>query len=136
MKKRVRTLSELEKELDELVSLEVRLSRADYAGMVGCYTCSVRQHYKDMDAGHFQRRGILILRFERDNLRPQCRDCNRYFNGRPDVFEEELRDELGDRRVDELMASRHDEAHYDTNWYESEIIHTKAVVNGLLSRYV
>ena len=120
-------------ELDKWFSLFIRLSRADYRGYVLCYTCSARLPFQEMDCGHFNSRGILITRFEEDNCRPQCRDCNRLREGKMKVFEDELREELGDERVDELIAMRPRQAHYDTEWYVGKVIHYKKLVNNLIS---
>lgn len=45
-----------------------------------------------------------------------------------ETFDDELRDELGHIRVDELLALARQEAHYDTTWYERKIIHYKTIV--------
>lgn len=46
----------------------------------------------------------------------------------PATFEEELREELGDERVDELKGMTHDEMGYDEAWMLRTIAHTKTLV--------
>lgn len=69
-----------------------------------------------------------MTRWEEDNCRPQCQNCNRHGDGQVETFDDELRDELGHIRVDELLALARQEAHYDTTWYERKIIHYKTIV--------
>lgn len=62
----------------KLMSFIVRKSAADEYGMVSCYTCPKRDHYKKMDAGHYWHDS---LDFDRRNLKPQCDPCNRKKSG-------------------------------------------------------
>jgi hypothetical protein len=123
----------LKKTLDEVFSKFTRLTYADWKGDVSCFTCSWRGHWTECDAGHFVSRGCLILRFEPDNVRPQCRDCNRHAEGKRAVFEEELRGELGDERVDEILRLRRQSAFYEPDWFRDRIIHYESLVKRLLS---
>lgn len=108
-------------ELDKWFSLFTRLRFADWKGDVLCYTCTWRGHWKECDAGHFNKRGNLSTRFDENNARPQCRDCNRHRDGMQEVFEEELRDEVGDEEVDRILQGKYEEAHYTTEWFEEKI---------------
>ncbi len=96
-------MKNLDAELDKWFSLYTRVRFADYRGYVHCYTCPTLLPWRAIQCGHWQRRGHGLTRWLKDNARPQCPHCNMDLNGRPDVFEEELRQELGDQRV-ELIA--------------------------------
>ena len=60
------------KKLDNLFSLYTRLKYSDKNGIVTCYTCGIRKHYKDyMQNGHFISRRHYILRWSEKNTRVQ-----------------------------------------------------------------
>lgn len=94
---------QLEEKLDEIFSIYTRLRFADYRGDVHCYTCPALMPWKQMDCGHWKRRGYEATRWDKDNARPQCPICNRDANGKPDVFELELRQEIGDAAVEAVI---------------------------------
>jgi hypothetical protein len=121
----------LVEKLDEVFSKYIRLFYADWKGEIRCYTCDTRYHWKEVDAGHFISRESQILRFEEDNVRPQCRDCNRFGNGMPVVFEQELRDELGDDRVDSMKLLKNTAVYRNDEWYESRIRYYTILVKGM-----
>lgn len=122
---------ELREKLDAVFSKWVRLRAADYRGYVHCYTCSWIGNWRLAQCGHFVPRGNLATRFEPDNCRPQCSDCNEYHNGRFDIFEEELRDELGDHRVDELLATQGITFLRPEEWENDLFIHYSTIVKQL-----
>lgn len=88
--------------LDKLASEYIRRRYADRYGMVKCYTCGAKHHWKDMDNGHFIKRGHMQTRWELDNMRPQCRKCNRLLNGNYEVYTKRLTMELGKERIMEM----------------------------------
>lgn len=107
--------------LDTAFSIFVRASRADFQGFVSCYTCPARLQWKQMQCGHFQKRGDLKTRFHEDNVRPQCPTCNMELGGQPDIFEEELRDEIGDERVDEVIRLSKEYSGEETGSYVNKL---------------
>lgn len=74
----------------------------------GCITCGKREHeLRDsiggvMDAGHFRSVGSAPLRFYTLNIHKQCRDCNGYKGGRPDVYRDALISRYGQWLVDKV----------------------------------
>ena len=88
--------------LDEVVSRYVRQYFADKNGICDCYTCGKRLPWKGMDCGHCISRRYMATRFELDNMRPQCQNCNRTLRGNYGVYYPKLKKELGDKRYDEL----------------------------------
>ena len=67
----------LRRKLDRLTSLVVRIGAADKSGRVTCYTCPKRMHWKKAQAGHFQSRAKMSIRWDYErNIRPQCGQCN------------------------------------------------------------
>lgn len=79
-KPKAKTLGWWKKEADRLCSLYVRQVFADSDGMVACYTCGKKKHWKEMQCGHFVTRANIATRYDLANLRPQEVGCN-YFGG-------------------------------------------------------
>ena len=101
---RKRAKSERQKAIekaDAYCSKYVRLSNADANGICQCYTCAKRGHWKKMTCGHKESRWWITVRYDLDNVRPQCWGCNSklYGNGRPVEFEIHLIDEIWEERV-------------------------------------
>jgi hypothetical protein len=71
---------------DKAFSLLVRLRAADSEGIVVCVTCGVREHWTDVDCGHFIPRQHMATRFDTRNTGPQCRPDNRVRGGLPAEF--------------------------------------------------
>lgn len=118
-------------ELDRVFSIFIRTRWMDYRGYVRCYTCPRILHWKEMQCGHWLRRGLSLTRWEPDNCRPQCEHCNEYENGQPEVFEAELREELGDERVDELVHMSREIFKADDEWVADQTIHYKKMIAGI-----
>lgn len=66
------------KELDELISLYVRISAADETGTISCVCCGSRVYWKDADCAHFKDRDNMATRFYLPNLGAADRECNRF----------------------------------------------------------
>lgn len=107
--------------LDREFSIYMRVSRANFQGFLVCFTCPAVIHWKEAQNSHFRLRANQLTRFHEDNCRPACRACNMDYNGRPDVFEEELRDEIGDEAVEDIIALSKQIADYDDKWYEDKL---------------
>lgn len=56
-----------------LMSVVVRRTGCDAGGYGLCFTCGVRKHWKDLQAGHRHHRR---LDFDFRNVHPQCPRCN------------------------------------------------------------
>jgi len=108
-------------ELDRVFSIFTRVSHADHAGYVSCYTCGSRLEWKEAQNGHFIRRGHTSVRWSEDNCRPQCYICNMNKDGMEEAFEENLRDDLGDELVDSLIERGKQEARFPDEWYVDKI---------------
>ena len=77
------TRSKLIKKLDTVFSQYVRLSNADDRGYCTCITCGKKGHWKTggIQAGHFISRKHYSVRWDLDNVKPQCVACNVYRAG-------------------------------------------------------
>lgn len=107
--------------LDREFSIFMRVSRADHEGFLRCFTCPAIIHWKEAQNSHFRLRANQLTRFDENNTRPACQSCNMEHGGRPEIFEEELRDEIGDEAVDDLIKKSKEIADYDDKWYVDKI---------------
>ena len=110
--------TDMRERLDRIFSVFVRVSRADHAGFVYCYTCGFILQWQEAQCGHFIRRAHSAVRFDEANCRPQCSTCNEFKNGMEQAFEENLRDDLGNVAVDTLIARGRTEKHYSDEEYK------------------
>lgn len=110
----------LEQDLDEVFSFFIRLRHADHSGFVSCYTCFARHDWRATDCGHWKGRAHHGTRWSEKNCQVQCVDCNRIYGGRPEAFEEALREDYGDRVVETII----EEAKTPT-WFQEEQLRDK-----------
>ena len=66
----------LETKLDRAFSRLIRQSRMDENGICTCVTCGNKRHWKTIDCGHYYFRRHKATRWDPDNARPQCKQCN------------------------------------------------------------
>ena len=104
MARGLNTRSKIVAALDKEFSIWVRLSPADDYGMVLCYTCGVRKHWKKVDAGHFQTRAKYSTRWDVMNVKAQCKKCNMANGGQQYEFGKKLDQEYGDGTADSVLA--------------------------------
>ena len=121
MKKK--TSAQLKKKLDTIFSRYIRLKHSKPNGDLSCYTCGKIGTLKTMQCGHFVSRQYLATRWDEDNCRPQEVGCNVWGNGKPLDFEEKLKRELGEEKVEELKRKRHQILKLSPQWYEEQISH-------------
>lgn len=86
---------------DKYCSLYVRLSHADKNGYCTCYTCYKKKHWKEIQCWHNIGRKYIIVRYDLDNVRPQCYGCNAKHLGNWMIieFKAHLIDEIWEDRV-------------------------------------
>lgn len=101
-----KTIGQLKKKLDKAFSLYIRQKYADEFGMVKCYTCPSKKHWKEMQCGHFVSRRYHSLRFDERNCRPQCPGCNLFNQGAADEFALALTREYGPQILEELNREK------------------------------
>ena len=93
----------LVKKLDIVFSRWVRMSNADHRGFCECVTCGKKEHWKQIQAGHFMSRRHYSTRWDEDNVKPQCKACNVFNQGRQYEYSIYLGKDLSD---DLLAKSR------------------------------
>ncbi len=101
-------------------------------GMVFCVTCCVRKHWKEMQCGHFQKRGNLTTRYDMKNLGVQCRTCNCFNDGEEDKFAEFIDSFYGPGTAESLRVKARQIIHDFP--YEQEIIKWSAVLEKIVEK--
>lgn len=100
--KKLKTVAKLREEAAVLLQKLVRMKAADENGLAECVTCGKRQHYKEMDGGHFISRKWTATKLVEENVHPQCKGCNQYASGRHDDYSLYMVDTYGIEMVREL----------------------------------
>ncbi len=95
------TVSRLTKDLDSVFSKFIRYSRAR-DGIVECYTCGHGAEVKKIHAGHYVTRFYKAVRWDENNVRPQCFMCNIYRKGNAVIFRQKLLEEVGQAEVERI----------------------------------
>jgi len=65
-----------------------------------CVTCGKKDHWKNLQAGHFMSRKHYATRFDEENVEVQCVACNVYRYGEQYLFAKHL----GQEKADKLLA--------------------------------
>lgn len=76
LKKKAPSVAALKKKADATFSEFIRRDASRQDGYGFCVTCGVRKFWKELQAGHYEKRGINVLRFDERNVHPQCVGCN------------------------------------------------------------
>jgi len=106
-RKKLPTLSSLEKKLDKVFSEYIRRKDADEGGTVACVTCGKLFHWKEVHCGHFVKRQHRAVRWDVDNAGPQCVRDNLHMGGRQDDFAIHILASKGRFTLDRLMAAKY-----------------------------
>tara|TARA_S200002703_G_C3708212_1_gene217540 strand:+ start:115 stop:492 length:378 start_codon:yes stop_codon:yes gene_type:complete len=120
---RKKSRKSLIKKLDTVFSEYIRRRTADHKGIVECFTCGKKDHWKKMQCGHFQSRKHYSTRWNEDNCQVQCVGCNMFKSGEQYKFGLKL----GNRKAKKLYLLAKETKKY-TNFDLDEMIeHFKAL---------
>lgn len=102
-------ISSREKSYDEIYlwpifSLYTRFRDTDNNGIGRCFTCGAPKHYKDLDCGHGVGRQHKNTKYNEKNNHSQCGACNRFNEGKKDVYSKEVDKRYGEGTWDKLLA--------------------------------
>lgn len=89
----------LVKKLDTIFSIYIRRRYAK-DNISECVTCGKRDHWKNLQAGHFMSRKHYATRWNEDNVEVQCMGCNVYRYGEQYLFAKHL----GETKADALLV--------------------------------
>lgn len=87
------TRKSLVKKLDTIFSQYIRRKDA-ISDIAICVTCGKKDHYKNLQCGHFQSRSHYSTRWEENNVGVQCYGCNISRSGEQYKFSQYLGDNL------------------------------------------
>lgn len=104
--KRKPTVSKLKARLDAVFSLYIRIKFSDENGIVACYTCGAKMHWKKIQNGHFVSRQYNAVRYEERNCRPQCYSCNYLHRGNYATYSLKLINEKGVAEIEWLESQK------------------------------
>lgn len=85
--------------LDKVFSEYIRRRYAKN-GIAECVTCGKKDHWKNLQAGHFMSRKHYATRWDEENVEVQCMACNVYRYGEQYLFAKHL----GQEKADELLT--------------------------------
>ncbi len=102
-----KNVSQLQKKLWPLFALYIKTTHSVDGEWCNCFTCDkpVKIGTAECQAGHFISRSYSPVKYDEDNVRPQCSTCNGYGNGKPIEFERRLKLQIGDDKVELLKAT-------------------------------
>lgn len=80
-------------DLDAIFSRYIRIRESDPSGNVECFTCGKKSHWKEMQCGHYIKRGDTLLRWDSRNAKVQCPKCNCNDYGNMDEYTKRLNEE-------------------------------------------
>ena len=121
--------SKIIRKLDKLFSIIVR-TRNSFDELNACYTCGQILPIKELQCGHFLSRRHFATRWNFDNARPQCNSCNVMKQGNLKVFEQKLRNELGDDKFNSLVKDAKKITKFSTSeFYRLLLVFTQIVIN-------
>ena len=115
------TLSKLKAKADKVFSIYVRTRDIDRHETAECVTCGLRDHWKNLQAGHFISRVVLATRFNPVNVQVQCFACNVWRRGNPAEFAGYLQRTYGHGIIEELLKEKRKTVKYTIADYQRMI---------------
>ena len=126
--------TDLRKIKDVLWELCKTITRARHGNR--CYTCRFTPlEGSNWHTGHFipSSTSSVELRYDLDNLRPQCRNCNFWKSGDWPAFEAQLKKDCGEEYV-QALKDRNQKTkglQYDILWYKDKVAEYELLANEL-----
>lgn len=99
-----RTKSQLEKELDRVFSIFIRMRDSNEDGDAVCFTCGKADKWVNMDNGHYISRAHRSTRWNELNCHIQCKRCNIFMHGNYPSYALNLTRVFGAGVLEELSA--------------------------------
>ena len=105
--KKKKTTSQLKKLLDAIFSQYIRLKSSDGNGYCVCVTCGKKDHWKNMQNGHYISRQHLAVRCDETNCHVQCVGCNVFRGGNYTSYALYMLDKYGEEKLQWLEQQKH-----------------------------
>jgi hypothetical protein len=132
-KKRLRKVTPLPmliKRLDRYFSVWVRSHDAK-GDMNECFTCRKIALWRNLQAGHYVKRGHMAVRFDEGNVKPQCARCNLYLRGNMDEFARRIVFHYGAEELERIMKKKWEVKKFTREELEGLIAKYKKLTEGL-----
>lgn len=98
---------------DKVFSQYIRRRYTLDNGITECYTCGKKDHWKELQCGHFMSRKHYSTRWNETNCQVQCSACNVFRYGEQFKFGRNLDIEFGNGTADELHFKSRKIVKYD-----------------------
>ena len=98
---------------DKVFSEYIRRRYTNDNGLTECYTCGKKEHWKELQCGHFMSRKHYSTRWSETNCQVQCAGCNVFRYGEQYKFGRNLDIEFGNGTADELHQLSRQIVKYD-----------------------
>ncbi|HDS05885.1 MAG TPA: hypothetical protein ENN95_02465 [Deltaproteobacteria bacterium] len=96
------TVRELDKKLWPIFSEYIRRGYSDDKGYCTCVTCGKKDHWKNMQAGHFISRAKKAIKYDVRNVHCQCPMCNGFKHGNAVEYRKFMLERYGEKTVLQL----------------------------------
>ena len=132
-KKKAPNIGQLQKKLWRLCKAVIRVRYGSNNGTFTCYTCDIHLDIpKKAQTGHFIPSSVCsaFMRYNLDNLRIQCFQCNINKSGNWIEYEKRLNIDNGTDFAEKLKQLNEETKgkQYDSIWYENKIKEYKAIL--------
>lgn len=115
MRSKKPTRKKLIEKADKIFSLYIRQRNAKHDGLVECFTCGKKDHWKNLQCGHFQSRKHYATRWDETNCQVQCSGCNVFRYGEQFKFGRNLDLVFGSGTAEELYQKSRKIVKYSTD---------------------
>ena len=83
-----------------------------------CITCKKKMHWSKIQNWHYRSRTSLLYRFDQDNCRPQCEQCNIFKNGNYRQYHLEMVKMFGKEKEEEMRNNQRQHKIRDLDYIE------------------
>lgn len=132
--KKTKGVAKLKKDLWKLFSLHQKFVYSDDGLYCQCYTCDrpLEIGTTNCQGGHcLSKAAYSILYFDERAVRPQCYYCNINLGGNEYVFNEKLKEEIGEDEWQEMYDGKHEKVKRSVGWYLDKIDYYKQAIKEL-----
>jgi len=126
---KIKSLSQLKKELDEVFSIFIRRRDSNVSSNYSqCVTCGVVRDWRELQAGHYRVRQDLATRWDERNVHSQCGACNGFRGGEPEKMAAYIDGIYGDGTAANLREQAKSSFKPNRQWYEMKIKHYREII--------
>jgi hypothetical protein len=128
-----RSRTSLEKDLDRVFSIFIRMRDANENGIANCFTCGKADHWTNMDNGHYISRVHRSTRWDEMNCHIQCKRCNIFMKGNYTSYALRMIQKYGIDILEIMDQRKHMTVKYGVVDFEQMIAHYRSINGQKLS---